>query len=50
MFGNNQIIMKMMIPFLKHFDEDGNFIEHLEPEIEDELAIRRSKNKCYLYV
>jgi len=27
-------------PFLKHFDEDGNFIEHSEPEIEpDELKI-----------
>ena len=22
-------------PFLKHFDEQGNFIEHIEPEIED---------------
>ncbi|MCO4822298.1 MAG: rhomboid family intramembrane serine protease [Flavobacteriaceae bacterium] len=22
-------------PFLKHFDENGNFIEHLEPELED---------------
>jgi membrane associated rhomboid family serine protease len=24
-------------PFLKHFDADGNFIEHLEPEIEPEI-------------
>ncbi|WP_456441174.1 rhomboid family intramembrane serine protease [Psychroserpens sp.] len=24
-------------PFLKHFDEDGNFTEILEPEIEDEI-------------
>ena len=23
-------------PFLKHFDEDGNFIESIEPEIEEE--------------
>ena len=23
-------------PFLKHFDEDGNFIEHLDPELEEE--------------
>ncbi|GAA4293430.1 rhomboid family intramembrane serine protease [Aestuariibaculum suncheonense] len=23
-------------PFLKHFDENGNFIEHLEPEVEEE--------------
>ena len=23
-------------PFLKHFDEDGNFIEHIEPEVEHE--------------
>lgn len=24
-------------PFLKHFDADGNFIEHLEPQIEPEV-------------
>ncbi|WMI66100.1 rhomboid family intramembrane serine protease [Aestuariibaculum sp. YM273] len=23
-------------PFLKHFDENGNFIEHIEPEVEEE--------------
>lgn len=23
-------------PFLKHFDKDGNFIEHIQPEIEEE--------------
>ena len=23
-------------PFLKHFDENGNFIENLEPEVEDQ--------------
>ena len=29
-------------PFLKHFDEDGNFIEHVEPEedIEQTQSIR----------
>ena len=26
-------------PFLKHFDKDGNFIEILEPEVEEELPI-----------
>jgi len=26
-------------PFLKHFDEDGNFIETVEPEIEEEQSI-----------
>ncbi len=26
-------------PFLKHFDEDGNFIESIEPE-EDSIIVR----------
>lgn len=25
-------------PFLKHFDKQGNFIEHIEPEIENDLG------------
>ncbi|MEZ4857081.1 MAG: rhomboid family intramembrane serine protease [Gelidibacter sp.] len=30
-------------PFLKHFDENGNFIEHKEPEIESEFEIDEQK-------
>lgn len=26
-------------PFLKHFDKDGNFIEHIQPEIEEDPKI-----------
>ncbi|MDO1499789.1 rhomboid family intramembrane serine protease [Winogradskyella maritima] len=43
-------------PFMKHFDEDGNFIENLEPEIEleDESASKlegqkRNTNINYIY-
>ena len=27
-------------PFMKHFDEDGNFIEHIEEESLEEIEIR----------
>ena len=36
-------------PFLRHFDENGNFIEHLEPEIEEEVEIENEPKIIYRF-
>lgn len=36
-------------PFLKHFDKDGNFIEHIEPEVEIESEIQSNQPQKITY-
>lgn len=36
-------------PFLKHFDKDGNFIEHIEPEVEIESEIEVKQPPKIIY-
>ena len=36
-------------PFLKHFDSDGNFIEHLEPDIELETQVKSDMEEIPKY-
>ncbi len=36
-------------PFLKHFDENGNFIENLEPEVEEEAISEENEKPSITY-
>ncbi len=35
--------------FMRHFDENGNFIENLEPEIEDESETNNDPKINYIF-